>query len=93
MKRIIIVYRADDPRLVTGRIPGSLPGLCDRCESAVEVTPGTRASWPDAALVCTRCLTPAEIEQFRRERWRVEPPTSRQMEEIVAFFAGSLFGR
>jgi len=78
---ICVVFRADDPRLVTGRVPGSLPGLCSRCERPVEVSPGTRASWPDAALVCTRCLTPREIEQLQVQR-----PTSRQLEEIRAFF-------
>jgi hypothetical protein len=84
MKRIVIVFRADDPRLVTGRIPGSLPGLCDRCERPVEVTPGTRASFPDAALVCTGCLTPDEIQQACSQR-HFQPLTSWQVEEILDY--------
>lgn len=80
-RAICVVFRADDPRLVTGRIPGSLLGLCERCERPVEVTPGTRASYPDADLVCIGCLTPQEIESMRPRR-----PTPVQVEEILAFF-------
>lgn len=80
MGAICVVYRADDPRLVTGRVPGSLPGLCSRCERAVAVTPGTRRSYPDAQLVCTECLTPHEL------RARPQPITRPQFRELVAFF-------
>jgi len=82
---VCVVYRADDARLVTRAVPGSLPGLCSRCERAVVVTPGTRRSWPDAELVCTECLTPAErVQQLARARSR--PPTRLQVREIFAFY-------
>ena len=82
---IVVVFRASDPRLVTSRVAGSLPGLCSRCEQAVSVTPGTRRSYPDADLVCTRCLTPAERKQMAARR---EPPTRWQVREIFAFYMG-----
>jgi len=77
---ICVVLRATDPRLVTRAVPGSLPGLCSRCEQAVVVTPGTRRSWRDAELVCTECLTPDELRQ------RPEPATRLQVGEIFEFF-------